>query len=81
LNNFRVMLKNTGSYPGLSDASAETATMSWPGGITYGETAGYTMPLKANTVYRLQFKAAGWNNETRSGMSVSILNGNGNHWL
>ncbi|MBP3789551.1 MAG: hypothetical protein J6I52_08015 [Prevotella sp.] len=73
--NFRVMLKNTETYPGLSDASAKTATMSWPGGITYGETAGYTMPLKANTVYRLQFKAAGWNNETRSGMSVSILNG------
>ena len=73
--NFRVMLKNTENYPGLTDASAGTATMSWPGGISYGETAGYTMPLKANTVYRLQFKAAGWNNETRSGMSVSILNG------
>lgn len=73
-DNFRVMLKNAETYPGLNDASAGTATMSWSGGITYGETAGYTMPLKANTVYRLQFKAAGWNNETRSGISVSILN-------
>ena len=27
---------------------------------TYGETAGYTMPLKANTVYKLTFKYAGW---------------------
>jgi len=73
-DNFRVMIKNVEDYPGLADASAGTAAMSWSGGITYGETAGYTMPLKANTVYRLQFKAAGWNNETRSGMSVSILN-------
>ena len=72
--NFRMMIKNVEDYPGLADASAGTAAMSWSGGITYGETAGYTMPLKANTVYRLQFKAAGWNNETRSGMSVSILN-------
>lgn len=74
-DNFRVMIKNEENYPGLAVASAGTAAMSWSGGITYGETAGYTMPLKANTVYRLQFKAAGWNNETRSGMSVSILNG------
>ena len=74
-NNFRLMLKNVETYPGLADASAGTAPMSWSGGITYGETAGYEMPLKANTIYRLQFKAAGWNNETRSGMSVSILNG------
>ncbi len=73
-DNFRMMIKNVEDYPGLADASAGTAAMSWGGGITYGETAGYTMPLKANTVYRLQFKAAGWNNETRSGMSVSILN-------
>ena len=73
--NFRLMLKNVEDYPGLADASVGTAPMSWSGGITYGETAGYEMPLKANTIYRLQFKAAGWNNETRSGMSVSILNG------
>lgn len=73
--NFRLMLKNTESYPGLKDASAKSAVMSWSGGITYGETAGYEMPLKANTTYLLSFKAAGWNNETRGNISVSVLNG------
>ena len=61
-------------YPGLADASAKTALMSWPGGVTYGEQPGYEMPLKANTVYKLSLKAAGWNNESRSGVSVSVLN-------
>ena len=73
--NMRVMLKNTETYPGVAAASATTAMMSWGGGITYGEQAGYEMPLKANTIYTLKLKAAGWNNETRSGISVSILNG------
>ncbi|MBR4566365.1 MAG: hypothetical protein IKO17_05390 [Prevotella sp.] len=72
--NMRVMLKNTETYPGLVDASAKSAMMSWSGGITYGETTGYTMPLKANTIYKLTFKAAGWNDETRSGITVSVLN-------
>ena len=72
--NMRVMIKNAEDYPGLADASASTALMSWSSGITYGETAGYEMPLKANSIYRLSFKAAGWNNETRSGMTVRVLN-------
>lgn len=61
-------------YAGLADASAETAMMVWTNGITYGEQAGYEMPLKANTVYKLSMKAAGWSNQTRSGISVSVLN-------
>lgn len=73
-DNFRLMLKNSTKYPGLADASATAAVMVWSGGITYGETEGYTMPLKANTIYKLKFKAAGWNNEDRSGMIVSVLN-------
>ena len=73
--NMRVMLKNTETYPGVAAASATTAMMSWSGGITYGEQPGYEMPLKPNAVYTLKLKAAGWNNETRSGISVSVLNG------
>lgn len=73
-NNMRMMLKNAETYPGLSDASATSAMMSWSGGVTYGETVGYEMPLKANTTYVLKLKAAGWNNETRSGITVSVLN-------
>jgi len=70
------MLKDTETYPGLADASIPSAVFTWSGGVTYGEQAGYEMPLKANTVYTLKFKAAGWENQTRSGMTVSILNGN-----
>lgn len=72
--NFRMMLTNSENYPGLSDASATHAIMSWSGGVTYGETTGYTMPLEENSIYCLTFKAAGWNNESRSGMMVSVLN-------
>ncbi len=72
--NFRMMLKNTETYPGLKDASIPSAVFTWSGGITYGETVGYEMPLKANTTYVLKLKAAGWSNETRSGVTVSILN-------
>lgn len=73
--NMRMMLKSSETYPGVADASATTAMMSWSGGITYGEQPGYEIPLKPNAVYTLKLKAAGWNNETRSGISVSILNG------
>lgn len=73
--NMRVMLKDTDTYPGVAAASATTAMMSWSAGITYGEQTGYEMPLKPNAVYTLKLKAAGWENQTRSGISVSILNG------
>ena len=72
--NFRMMLKNTETYPGLADASIPSAVFTWSGGVTYGETVGYEMPLKANTTYVLKLKAAGWENQTRSGINVSILN-------
>ena len=74
-SNFRAMLKNAETYPGLSEATASSAPMSWSGGITYGEQLGYEMPLAAHTIYELKLKAAGWNNETRSGIQVSILKG------
>ena len=72
--NFRMMLKNAENYPGLSDASAGAAVMSWSGGITYGEQAGYEMPLAAHTIYELTFKAASWNNEDKGDITVSVLN-------
>lgn len=72
--NFRMMLKNAETYPGLADASMPSAVFTWSGGITYGETVGYEMPLKANTTYVLKLKAAGWENQTRSGITVSVLN-------
>ena len=45
-----------------------------PGYVTYGQTMGYTMPLKANAVYRLSFQYAGWGEYGTNPPSVSILN-------
>ena len=46
------------------------------GTVTYGNTTGYTMPLKANTVYRLTFKVSSWDNSNKNtGTDVSVLNG------
>lgn len=42
--------------------------------ITYGETASYTMPLKANTYYELSFRHAGWDSSNEdNGGTVSVL--------
>ena len=56
----RQLIKNTGTDPGLSYASANAAIFTWGGTtITYGEQEGYTLPLDAN-VYKLTIKVAGW---------------------
>lgn len=42
----------------LNDAATtdKTAYYNQPGSMQYGKAGGYLMPLKANTIYRLQFK-------------------------
>ncbi|MBQ9672212.1 MAG: hypothetical protein IJV34_05105 [Prevotella sp.] len=43
--------------------------------ITYGGTTGFEMPLKANTVYELKFRHAGWDSSNEDGGgTVSVLN-------
>ena len=42
----------------------------------YGETEGYTMPLKGNTVYKLTFSYAGWGN-TSGTPTIIVTDGNG----
>ena len=74
-NNIRQILKTEATFPGLADATEKTALFAWSGGAQYGEDTGYEIPLKANTIYRLKFKAAGWNNETRGNITVSVKNG------
>lgn len=46
----------------------------WPTTIKYGEVAGYTMPLAANTVYRFEMSYGGWNNTVGNGPTISLLN-------
>ena len=45
--------------PGLAAVENNTAVFG-KFDMTYGETTGYTMPLKANKIYKLNFKYGGW---------------------
>jgi len=74
-NNIRQILKTVATYPGLADATDGTALFAWSGGASYGNDEGYEMPLKANSIYKLSLKVAGWNNETRGNITVSVKNG------
>lgn len=69
-----------------------TAYYNQPGSLKYGDRTGYTMPLKANTLYKLTFQYASWENNSNNGMTASVLNadsegltaktfaGNGTQW-
>lgn len=69
-----------------------TAYYNQPGSLKYGDRTGYTMPLKANTLYKLTFQYASWENNSNKGMTASVLNaqsegltaktfeGNGTQW-
>ncbi len=48
-----------------------------PGYVSYGNSTGYTMPLKANSVYKFSFQYAGWGAYGTNAPSVSILNESG----
>lgn len=50
-----------------------TAYYNQPGSMQYGNAGVYTMPLKAQTIYRLQFKYAKWDGDYAP--TVSVLNG------
>lgn len=51
---------NQGTNTGIS--AVHNLAMMSKYNTTYGETAGYTMPLKAATVYQISFKYCGWGN-------------------
>jgi hypothetical protein len=57
--NTRVM--NTISTSDAAMTTIDTAIMS-KYNTTYGETTGYTMPLKAGKIYKITFKYCGWGN-------------------
>ena len=51
---------------------SSTAYYNQPGSLQYGNAGVYTMPLKAQTIYRLQFKYAKWDGNFAP--TVSVLN-------
>lgn len=59
---------------GLSGDYA-TAYYNQPGSLQYGNQGVYTMPLKANTWYKLTFAYRSHASNSNNGMTVSILNG------
>lgn len=72
--NTRYLIKDVEKYPGLNDAVSHSGVFTHNGTYTYGQPAGYTMPLAANTVYELSFKHCGWNGANDNGFFVSVLN-------
>lgn len=52
-----------------------TAYYNQPGSLKYGESGVYTMPLKANTAYRVTFAYRSHENNSNNGVTVSVLNG------
>ena len=69
-NNSRIMGGTEGaSNTGLSATSSGKALL-MKFNATYGETAGYTMPLKAGKIYKISFKYGGWNNQPNTIVSL-----------
>lgn len=61
-----------------STGTTGTSAFANSGTITYGTASGYSMPLKANTVYVLKFKHASWDDGNKdNGGTVSVLNAGG----
>ena len=57
--NTRIMCdRDATANPGITGKTAVFSKFN----TTYGETEGYTMPLKANTYYKISFNYCGWGN-------------------
>ena len=52
-----------------------TAYYNQPGSLQYGKQGVYTMPLAANTAYKLTFAYRSHENNSNNGVTVSVLNG------
>lgn len=73
--NLRQTFKGTGEdgKACLADADAQVGIFVHPGTYNYGETAGYTMPLKAGQKYIAEAKYCAWANESNNNFTLTIL--------
>ena len=70
-NHSRIMGGTEGSSnAGLSASTSRKALLLKFNG-TYGETTGYTMPLKAGKIYKITFKYGGWSNTPNTVVSLT----------
>jgi predicted secreted protein len=74
---FRKLI-TTDDYAALSASKEGRAMFSHGKTYTYGNQAGYTLPLKRNVRYALSFKAAGWENGNISTVTARVKRSNGN---
>ena len=73
--NIRQTFKGTGEdgKAALADAIDQVGVFVHPGKYTYGETMGYTMPLKGGVVYRAEAKYCAWADASNNNFTLTIL--------
>jgi|GEM_PF-1658910 len=57
----------------LADADAQVGLFVHPGTYNYGETTGYTMPLKAGVLYMAEAKYCSWAENSNANFTLTIL--------
>lgn len=70
--------KRTNSWGNMQseiEGDFATAYYNQPGSLQYGNQGVYLMPLAANTTYKLTFSYRSHEDNSNSGMTVSVLNG------
>ena len=66
---------NWGQLQSEVEGTYSTAFYNQPGSISYGNDGVYTMPLPANTAYKLTFSYRSHENNSNNKMTASVLNG------
>ncbi len=64
---------DNGGKAALADADDQVGLFVHPGTYNYGETFGYTMPLKAGVLYCAEAKYCAWANESNNNFTLTIL--------
>ena len=60
----------------LADAEDQVGLFVHPGTYNYGETVGYTMPLKAGVLYQAEAKYCAWQESSNLNFTLTILKDN-----
>ena len=60
----------------LADAQDQVGLFVHPGTYNYGETTGYTMPLKAGVIYQAEAKYCAWTDGQNNNFTLTILKDN-----